>query len=136
MEFNWLGYRTAMKFAVDTKIREKSELERVRGVGNGMRFFFFLPPPFSPLPPQFSSTIVEVSYIFTHALADTFRGYTDIWLMSPWILAGKGFCCQMELAGEWENAEGRFGTLIRDVSLSLFLFSFFLEFRIMRVDGA
>lgn len=50
VEFNWLGYRTAMKFAVDTKIREKSELERVRGVGNGMRFFFFssstiLPPP-------------------------------------------------------------------------------------------
>lgn len=36
---------------VSSKIREKSGLERVRGVGNGIRFFFpFLP---LPLPPNF-----------------------------------------------------------------------------------
>lgn len=93
---------------VSSKIREKSGLERVRGVGNGIRFFS--PSFLSPFP-RISSTIVEVSYIFTHALSGyvswLHRYLVNVTVDLPWkrILLPNG-------AG-WGNG----GTLKRDLGL-------------------
>lgn len=90
---------------VSSKIREKSGLERVRGVGNEIRFFS--PSFLSPFPPNF----IEVSYIFTHALSGyvswLHRYLVNVTVDLPWkrILLPNG-------AG-WGNG----GTLKRDLGL-------------------
>lgn len=107
---------------VSSKIREKSGLERVRGVGNEIRFFS--PSFLSPFPPNF----IEVSYIFTHALSGYVSWLHRYWLMSPWIFPGKGFCCQMELAGGMgEHWKEIWDFNRRRLSISLFFLFLNLE---------
>lgn len=136
MEFNWISNNDGGGIrggGISSKIREKSELERVRGVGNGTRFFFFLPSPFS----RFSSTIVEVSYIFTHALSGyvswLHRYLVNVTVDLPWkrILLPNGAGWRM---GERWREIWDFNR--RRLSISLFFLFFFFEFGIMRVDEA
>lgn len=109
VEFNWLGYRTTIwssrKFENSGKIwirtRERS----------WQRNTVFFPLPSSPPSPRISSTIVEVSYIFTHALSGyvswLHRYLVNVTVDLPWkrILLPNG-------AG-WGNG----GTLKRDLGL-------------------